>query len=139
MSLLTDKFFFNALTASDTITAAVGDRIFNPARTTVDEDEDKIPYIIVSFDGLTNNLMTKDEGVEGSEDRVTIGILCVSGDCDSLGTLTEAVRSQCIAYWEANTDEHTPTGWQFTAGEVNYDPDKPCCYQRLVYQCETSK
>ena len=138
MSLLTDKFFYNALVASEDITAMVDDRIYNPARSNTEEDEDRIPYIIVKFDGLQNNSETKDDGVEGDEDMVNISILCVSGDCDSLGDLTEAVRQQCKIYWEAGTDEQTPIDWNFSASEVEYDPDKPCCYQLLRYNCTTN-
>jgi len=139
MSLLTDQFFFNALTASEAITEMVGDRIFNPYRPTVDENEDKIPYIVLRFAGLQNSLDTKDSGVEGDEDKVTIEILCVSESCDSLGELTEAVRQQCASYWDAHRDEElTPLDWTFSAEEVGYDQDKPCCYQWLIYQCDTN-
>ena len=140
MSLQTDKFFYSALTQSEDVTAIVDDRIFNPARPTVDEDEDKIPYIIITFDGLQNNADTKDDGVEGDEDRVTVGILCVHEDCDALGDMTELVRQTLCDYWDTHRDDPlTPISWQFSAGRVDYDPDKPCCYQLLTYQCDTNK
>lgn len=140
MSLQTDKFFYQALTQSQRVTDIVDDRIFNPARPTIDEDEDKIPYIIVTFDGLQNNAETKDNGVEGDEDRVTIGVMCCAENCDALGELTELVRETMCEYWEENRDEElTPIDWQFSAGQVFYDTDKPCCYQQLTYQCETKK
>jgi hypothetical protein len=140
MSLLTDKFFYSALTQSEDVTAIVDDRIFNPARTTVDEDEDKIPYIIITFEGLQNNADTKDDGVEGDEDRVTVNILCVHEDCDALGDMTELVRQTLCDYWDTHRcDPLTPITWQFSASRVEYDPDKPCCYQTLIYQCDTNK
>ena len=140
MSLLTDKFFYNALTSSQDVMDMVDDRIFNPARSTVDEMEDKIPYLVVTFDGLQNDLETKDEGVEGDEDKVTVGILCVAGDCDSLGALTELVRETCAAYWDTHrSDKLTPIDWAFSASSVLYDADKPCCVQQLIYQCDTHK
>ena len=139
MGLLTDKFFYHALSSSDDIMAVVGDRIFNPARSAADEYEDKIPYLVVTFDGLQNDLMTKDSSVEGDEDKVTVSILCVSGNCDSLGELTEAVRERCIDYWETGDDEQKPLGWRFSASEVIYDQDKPCCFQYLTYQCDTER
>lgn len=140
MSLLSDKFFYNALTQSEDVTAIVDDRIFNPARPTVDEDEDKIPYIIITFDDLQNNADTKDDGVEGDEDSVTVRILCVHEDCDALGDMTELVRQTLCDYWDKHRDEPlTPIEWQFSAGRVDYDPDKPCCYQTLTYLCVTNK
>lgn len=138
MSLKTDIFFHNALQASEAVLSAVGDRIFNTARPTIDEDEDKIPYIIIAFDGLQNNADTKDDGVEGTEDRVTVSILCVTGNRQRLATLAENVRKTCIDYWNDHQDEElTPIEWQFSASQVQYDPDKPCCYQILTYQCIT--
>lgn len=139
MSLLTDKFFNNALNASDDIVEMVDGRIFNPARSTVDEEEDKIPYIIIMFEGLQNMTETKDESVEGDEDNVTVSILCVSNSCDSLGEMTEAVRQQCVSYWESEDDEYRPIDWTLSASRVEYDPEKPCCYQTLTYQCRTNK
>lgn len=138
MSLQTDKFFYAALTESESVMSIVDGRVFNPARPTVDEDEDKVPYIIISFAGLQNNVETKDDGVEGDEDSVTIRVLCVERNCDDLGNLTELVRQTMREYWEAHREDSlTPIDWTFSANEVNYDPDKPCCYQVLTYQCDT--
>lgn len=137
MSLKSDKFFFRALRSSAEIAQFVDGRIFNPARPTIDENQDRIPYIIVMFENLTNTALTKD-AIEGYEDTVNISILCVAEDRDSLGELSDAVRSCCREYWEDNDDEERPIDWQFSAGGVQYDPMKPCCFQTLHYQCSTS-
>ena len=140
MSLITDKFFYNAIATSEDVTAIVGDRIFNPARDSAAEEEDRIPYVIITFEGLTNDQSTKDDDTEGSEDKVTIGILVVAADCDKLGDLAEAIRKRCREYREANQDDLlTPIGWQFSSSDVAYDPDKPCCFQTLTYQCDTNR
>ena len=140
MSLIADKFFYNAIATCEDVTAIVGDRIFNPARDTTAMDEDRIPYIIVSFEGLTNNQSTKDDDVEGTEDKVTVGILVVASDCDRLGELAEIIRKRCREYREANADDLlTPIGWDFSASRVEYDIEKPCCYQQLTYQCDTNR
>lgn len=143
MSLSTDKFFFKALSSSEEITEAVDGRIFNPARSTVDENEDKVPYIILTFDGLTNEQGTKDD-VEGETDTVQVGILCVADDRESLATLTEAVRTQCREYLKSVLDtpgsedaDIAPSGWTFSADAVQYDDMKPCVFQTLRYACDT--
>lgn len=143
MSLRTDQFFYNALLASDEITAEVEGRIFNPARSTVDENEDRVPYIIITFDSLVNDQTTKDE-VESDTDTVTIGILCVADDRESLADLTEAVRTQCRTYLESIDEsdegaELAPLDWALSASAVQYDDMKPCVYQRLNYQCDTNR
>ena len=137
MSLTTDIFFYHAIKDCDEIYDIVDGRIFNPARATADEEEDKVPYIIISFDGLQNISESKDD-VEGEEDNVQISILCVSNDRDSLGELTEIVRKQVRDYYNANIGNgEAPEDWHFEASQVSFDPDKPCCYQTLIYQCST--
>ena len=145
MSLHTDKFFFNALKANADIMNEVEGRIFNPARSTTDEKEDRIPYIIVKMDGLTNDQSTKDD-VEGDTDKVQIGIMVVADNRDMLAPLTEAVRQQCITYLHQVEEDPTsplkniaPFDWEFSAEGVQYDYEKPCVYQILNYQCSTNR
>ena len=136
--LAADKFFFDALRASADINGRVEGRIFNPARATIDEEEDRIPYIIITLDSVTNDGQTKDSDVEGDEDVATVSVLCVDTDRDRLASLTQAVRNQCRAYLAATPEaDRYIYEWQFTASEVGYDPMKPCCYQTLRYQCDT--
>jgi len=137
MSLIADIFFYNALMADNELVSMVDGRIFNPARPTVDEEEDQVPYIIISLDGGQNESETKDD-VEGLTDNVNVSILCVANDRDALGTITEAVRKQVREYFHEQEDEEgTPNDWQFSFSQVAYDPDKPCCFQTLSYQCDT--
>lgn len=141
MSLATDKFFFNALAASDDIEDVVDGRIFNPARSTADEDEDKVPYIIITLDSVQNIVDTKDNELEGEDDTVQVSILCVADDRESLAELTEMVRTQCREYWEGAgaSDTEAPEWWTFSASGVYYDDMKPCTYQTLTYNCETKR
>ena len=135
--LAADKFFFDALRDSADINGRVEGRIFNPARATIDEEEDRIPYIIITLDSVTNDGQTKDSDVEGDEDVATVSVLCVDSDRDRLASLTQAVRNQCRAYLAATPEaDRYIYEWQFTASEVGYDPMKPCCYQTLRHQCD---
>jgi hypothetical protein len=140
MSLRTADFFSRALTASEDVTAIVGDRIFLPARPTIDEQEDTIPYIIIEPGSLTNISRTKDDSVEGQEDSVNVSILCVAESHDRLMDLCEAVRDCCIEAWEAGAnDPLTPVEWQFSTSEEIYDQVKPCNFITLVYQCTSNR
>lgn len=137
MSLRTADFFIRALSASESVTAIVGDRIFIPARPTIDEQEDTIPYIIIEPGQVTNISATKDDMPEGREDSVNVSVLCVGRSHDELMDLCETVRSACIEAYQRNEDELTPVEWQFSASEELYDPTKPCNYMTLNYQCVT--
>lgn len=140
MSLRTADFFSRALIRSNAVTAIVADRIFLPARPTVDEKEDTIPYIIIEPGGVTNISRTKDDSVEGEEDTATVSILCVAESHDHLMDLCEAVRDRFIEAWEAGADDPlTPVEWQFMASEEIYDPVKPCNFITLNYQCTTNR
>lgn len=145
MSLQTDIIFVKALRANADLMAqlAAGD-VYNTSIALPDEDLDNapLPYVIVSFDGLTNDVETKDDPYEGDSDRVTISIEIAAKTRPELGQLAEAVRHQVHDYFvEADpTDEDAdmiPLDYQFSAQQVNYDQMKPCYWQVLTYQCDT--
>lgn len=139
MSLRTADFFSRGLSLSEDIAAIVGDRIYLPARPTVDENEDTIPYIIIIPGSVTNNAETKDDGVEGDEDTANVSILCVARSHDELMNLCELVREVNSFRQEYGEDPQTPIDWNFSASEELYDPIKPCNYLTLNYQCITKK
>ena len=139
MSLRTADFFRRGVSASDDIAAIVGDRIYLPARPTIDENEDTIPYIIIMPGNVTNNAETKDDGVEGDEDTANVSILCVARSHDELMDLCELVREVCVFRWEYGEDPQTPVEWNFSASDEIYDPIKPCNYLTLNYQCITER
>lgn len=139
MSLTTDRFFYRVL-AESTVHEMTDGRIFNPARTTIDEEQDRIPYVIITFESLENQNESKDDDMEGPEDRVIIGVLCVAEDRESLANLAVAVRDAIYGYYQdlaGESYEDAPQEYQFSAKEVQYDPGKPCCFQQLLYTCET--
>lgn len=145
MSLQTDIIFVKALRANADLMKqlAAGD-VYNTAIALPDEDLDNapLPYFIVSFDGLTNDVETKDDPYEGDSDNVTISIEIAAKTRIELGQLAEAVRHQVHDYFvEADpTDDDfnlVPLDYQFSAQQVNYDQMKPCYWQVLSYQCDT--
>ena len=145
MSLQTDIIFVKALRANADLMKqlAAGD-VYNTAIALPDEDLDNapLPYVIVSFDGLTNDVETKDDPYEGDSDNVTISIEIAAKTRTELGQIAEAVRHQVHDYFvEADpTDDDfnlVPLDYQFSAQQVNYDQMKPCYWQVLSYQCDT--
>ena len=123
---------------------AVLPRIYNTAIPLPDEEADNVPvpYIILSFDALTNDQSTKDS-FEGNTDQVQIGIEIAAVNRPQLGTLAELVRQTVREYFE-NIDpedddyELIPLDYQFSASAVQYDAQKPCHWQVLQYQCDTN-
>ena len=144
MSLLTDTVFVSALRADSELMQQLpaGD-VYNTAIGLPDEQLDNapLPYIIVSFDGLTNGVETKDDPFEGDTDSVQIGIEIAARTRLELGHLADSVRKAVHRYCKhaiENYDElgEVPFDYTFSAQAVNYDPLKPCYWQILNYQCD---
>ena len=148
MSLQTDRIFLEALNASSRITALVGDRIYPIAVPGLDEDvlNTPLPYLVVTFEPLTNLSETKDNPYQGDEDRVTIGIEVAAESPDDLTDLAELVRSEVDTFMQTYTpaagDEDLtsliPLGYDFSTTEKTYDWLKPCYFMTLRYQCDTN-
>lgn len=143
MGLKTDIIFAMALQSDTRLLAKLpaGD-VYNTSIALPDEDLDNadVPYIIVTFDGLTNDQSTKDE-YEGDTDTVQVGIEVTAKTRKQLSDLTEQVRRTVRRYFtDADEDDEffplIPHDYQFSASPVNYDPLKPCYWQRLNYQCD---
>lgn len=129
-----DPFFYQAL-KDDHVDEFVNGRIYNPARPEIDEEEDKIPYIIIQPMGETASMATKDKRF-APLDTATVDILCVAESREALADLTNqtdrAIRNAVNNLTEdSDIADITPS-----AGQVNFDPTKPCCYQTLSYQVE---
>ena len=144
MSLLQDVVFVNALRADSVLMAKLpaGD-VYNTAIGLPDEDLDNapIPYIIVHFDGLTNNAETKDDPFEGDTDDVQISIEIAARTRIELGEIADQIRKDVHNYFINASEEDddfdlVPADYTFSAQAVNYDPLKPCHWQILNYQCD---
>lgn len=145
MSLLTDTIFYNALMADTSIVTITGGRIYSTAVPCPDEQLDNVPvpYVIITYDGMVNEGFTKDDSFEGTLDRVTIGILAVAADRESLGKLLSKIRQQVENYLlqvePTDSDaDLVPASYQITANEIQYDSVKPCYFQSLQYECDTN-
>ena len=145
MSLITDKVFFNALNASGEIVSATGGRIYNTSIPVPDEqlDNEPLPYVIITYDGMKNEGMTKDGSYEGMNDKVKVSILVVAEDREHLGDLVESVREQVQSYFlnieeDADDYELVPVDYSLEASQIVYNPDAPCYFQTISYDCDTN-
>lgn len=139
-----DLFFVAAITGSNEIQELVRGRIFDPARPESDEEEDKVPYIIVTYDAGGSS-SSSDDDILAPLDNATVSVLCCANSRQELAVLTDSVQSvigqelisrdlwQEHQEWSFYIDTATPS-----AGQVQLDPGKPCYYQTLTYVCETS-
>ena len=146
MSLITDKVFYNALRSNAALMEQVGGRIESTSIPVPDEqlDNEPVPYIIITFDGLQNEGFTKDNSYEGDTDKVQVSIDVTAQTRDELGDLMQAIRETVVAYFE-DTEGHAwddydlvPVNYTFTASPVGYDSMKPCYFQTLNYNCDTN-
>lgn len=141
--LHTDIAFHRALSANTALMQIAGQRIYNTAIPLPDEDLPNVPvpYIIVTFDGLTNDAGSKDDPFEGDSDTVTIGVEVTATSRAALADLMQTVRDTIHDYFVERGDVETdiPDDYQLSASAVQYDAMKPCFWQMLTYQCDTHK
>ena len=150
MSLATDSIFISALQSNSDLLYKLTESLDDDDTTVIDEtprlygtaiglpDEDaenvSVPYVIVTFNGLTNDQGTKDNRYESPYDTVNIGVEVTAKTLDDLHTLTQMVRDTILSYLRAN--ETAIMDYQFAAQQIQYDSLKPCYWQVLTYQCD---
>lgn len=137
MSLATDCIFVKAIQSDASLMQKIGGRLYGTAIGLPDEEADNVPvpYIIVTFDGLTNDQGTKDDRYESRYDKVEIGVDVTAQTLDELHNLTETVRDTILSYLRSRTT--AVDDYLFTAEGIQYDSMKPCYWQVLRYQCDT--
>ena len=139
MSLATDSIFIAALASNSDLMQQVSNRLYSTAIPLPDEEADNVPcpYIIVTFDGLTNEQSTKDDPLEGETDNVQVSVEVTAKNREQLADITQMVRDIIHDYFKAdvNDDRNALQWYQFSAERVTYDVDKPCYWQVLKYEC----
>lgn len=145
MSLQTDIIFVKALSSNTELMELLpAHNVYNTGiiQPKNGQDNVKIPYILVSYDGMTNEADTKDE-YEGDEDKVEISIEIAAKNREQLAEIAIMVRDTIRNYFE-NADPSdedynlVPTGYVFSAARVLLDEAKPCFWQTLNYVCDTN-
>lgn len=146
MSLITDIIFVKALQSNDELLQMLpAGGIYNTTIPMPDADLDNtpIPYVIVSFDGMQNDGLNKDTEYEGDDDKVQIGIEVAAETRKQLGEMITLIRQTVKDYFETLPDDDEdynllPVDYVLTASCVSYDPDKPCFWQTLHYDCDVT-
>ena len=146
MSLRTDIIFVKALQSNTALVESLPAKgIYNTSIPLPDADmlNAPVPYIIVRMTGVNNDASNKDESFEGESDTVNIDVEVCAETREELGDMAETVRKTIREYFETADPEDedyelVPVDYQFGATGVMYDPDKPCFYQSLTYQCDTN-
>ena len=151
MSLATDSIFVTALQSNSELLEKLKEyiddddnvrydetpRLYGTAIGLPDDDADNVPvpYVIVTFDGLTNDQGTKDDRYESPYDTVSIGVEVTAKTLDDLHELTQMVRDTILSY--LRTTDTAIMDYNFAAQQIQYDSLKPCYWQVLTYQCDT--
>lgn len=145
MSLQTDRVFFDALKANTTFMAAISNRLYNTAIPLPDNKAANVPapYVIISFDGFSNDESTKDS-YEGATDNVSVGIMIVAATREKLAELVDAIRTTIESYMENVEDadpdfSEVPVDYHLSGSQISYDPDKNARYIQLTYACSVKK
>ena len=135
-----DEIFFNALMADADLVLAVGGRIESTCFEVSPEDQDntQLPCIIVTDDGLTNNLTTKDTEWESGEDRVQASVEVDGRDPKEVKKLIRMVRKAIANYITSLYDqgEEIPCLQSVQTNGVAWDWMKPCYHSTITYQCD---
>lgn len=144
MSLATDSIFITALQSNSELLEALGydpetgdpARLYCTAIPLPDEDAENVPvpYVIVTFDGLTNDQCTKDDRYESEYDTVNIGVEVTARNINELHELTQTVRDTILSYLREN--DTAIMDYNFAAQQIQFDSLKPCYWQVLTYQCD---
>lgn len=114
------------------------DRIFNTARPENEEQEDNIPYIIVTYEGLTPSDENKDIP-NGANDIEHVNVLCVANDRVKLAELANMALNSVNAYLESNDSckDFEVNDFSYSASKIEYDWTVPCVFQYLQYKITT--
>jgi hypothetical protein len=135
-----DELFYNALMADAELVAAVGGRIESTCFEVSPDEQDntQLPCIIVTDDGLTNNVGTKDDVWEGSEDRVQASVEVDGRDPKEVKQLIRMVRKAISDHIASLYDqgEYIPTLQSEQTNGVAWDWMKPCYHSTITYQCD---
>ena len=143
MSLATDSIFVAALKGNSELMSQIGGRVYSTAIPLPDEQAENVPvpYLIVTFDGLTNDQDSKDDPFESASDKVTVSIFLVDKSREALADLAQSVRTTIHDYMtqQLSEDENFPIqDYEFTAESVRFEASKPCHWQVFTYVCDVN-
>lgn len=137
-----DEIIYDAIRADEELMTAISGHVVSTCFevSPTDADNTPLPYIIVTDDGFQNQVESKDDSWEGTEDRVSVGVEVAAESPQDVKRLIRMVRQAVASYIEQMYDdgEDTPELDSLSSDGLAWDWTKPCYYQRLTYQCITN-
>ena len=134
-----DEIIYDALKADDAIMELVGERIVSTCFevSPTEADNTPLPNIIVTYDGMQNQISTKDELWEADEDLVMVSVDVAATSPDEVKTLVRKCRIAIKSYIGTmdTSGYEIPELESLTSNGLDWDWLRPCYYQRLTYQC----
>ena len=133
-----DELIYEAIQADDDLMATIGGRVVSTCfEIPPDElDNTPIPNIIITDDGMQNNVTTKDCVWEGGEDQVQVTVDVAAASPEEVKAIMRRVR-KAVEVYMASLGPDMPELVNLTAGQMAWDWMKPCYYKPLIYQCVT--
>ena len=137
-----DEIIYDAIRADEELMTAISGHVVSTCFevSPTDADNTPLPYIIVTDDGFQNQVESKDDGWEGTEDRVSVGVEVAAESPQDVKRLIRMVRQAVASYISQMYDdgEDIPELDSLSSDGLAWDWTKPCYYQRLTYQCITN-
>ena len=137
-----DEIIYDAIRADEGLMTAISGHVVSTCFevSPTEADNTPLPYIIVTDDGFQNQVESKDDGWEGTEDRVSVGVEVAAESPQDVKRLIRMVRQAVASYIEQMYDdgEDIPELDSLSSDGLAWDCTKPCYYQRLTYQCITN-
>ena len=137
-----DEIIYDAIRADEELMTAISGHVVSTCFevSPTDADNTPLPYIIVTDDGFQNQVESKDDGWEGTEDRVSVGVEVAAESPQDVKRLIKMVRQAVASYISQMYDdgEDIPELDSLSSDGLAWDWTKPCYYQRLTYQCITN-
>ena len=137
-----DEIIYDAIRADEELMTAISGHVVSTCFevSPTEADNTPLPYIIVTDDGFQNQVESKDDGWEGTEDRVSVGVEVAAESPQEVKRLIRMVRKSVASYIDQMYDEgeDIPELDSLSSDGLAWDWTKPCYYQRLTYQCITN-
>ena len=137
-----DEIIYDAIRADSDLMTEISGHVVSTCFevSPTDADNTPLPYIIVTDDGFQNQVESKDDGWEGTEDRVSVGVEVAAESPQDVKRLIRMVRQAVASYIGQMYDdgEDIPELDSLSSDGLAWDWSKPCYYQRLTYQCITN-
>ena len=133
-----DELIYDAIQADESLMTMIGGRVVSTCfEIPPDElDNTPLPNIIITDDGMQNNVTTKDCVWEGGEDQVQVTVDVAAASPEEVKAIMRRVR-KAVEVYMASLGSDMPELVNLTAGQMAWDWLKPCYYKPLIYQCVT--